>query len=64
MPKFRYIETCEKGEVILYGVTFPEGEAVEVDDSALIAKLKSNSHFKEVKKRAPNKSRNTKPSAP
>lgn len=54
MPKFRYIETCEKGEVTLYGVTFPEGEAVEVEDPALIAKLKTNTHFQEIKPRKRN----------
>lgn len=52
MGKFRYTGTCEKGEVTLHGVTFPEGKAVEVEeDSSLAAKLESNSHFERVKTR-------------
>lgn len=57
--KFTYIGKCAAGFVTLYGVTFPQGEPVNVENSTLVAKLGSNSHFvgedeapeKEVKRR-------------
>ena len=50
--KFKYTETCAAGYVVLHGVKFPEGKAVEVDDPALIQKLENNSHFTAVKQRS------------
>ena len=34
--------------IVLQGVEFPIGEAVQVDDAALITKLSGNSHFETV----------------
>jgi hypothetical protein len=48
MRRFSY--EGDKGEVVLYGVTFPRSEPVAVDPAAhpvLVGKLAGNSHFRE-----------------
>jgi hypothetical protein len=45
MRRFSYLGDHE--EVTLYGVTFPQGEPVAVEDPALLKKLEGNNHFKE-----------------
>lgn len=45
MESFAY--QGDHAEVTLYGVAFPRGVFVPVDDSFLIAKLKGNSHFEQ-----------------
>jgi hypothetical protein len=48
MRRFSY--EGDKGEVVLYGVTFPKSEPVAVDPAAhpvLVRKLEGNSHFRE-----------------
>lgn len=48
MAKFRYIG--DQAEVTCWGVTFPRGKGVEVDEDAA-AKLAGNDHFEPVKPR-------------
>lgn len=46
MAKFQYLG--DKPETYLFGYTFPIGEPVEVSEPAYIAKLRGNSHFRDV----------------
>jgi hypothetical protein len=39
--------------VTLYGVTFPQGKPVAVEDAFLLKKLEGNSHFREHEPAAP-----------
>ena len=41
----------DPASVTVRGVEFPKGKAVSVDDEALIAKLRGNSHFEVAKGR-------------
>lgn len=43
MQSFAY--QGDHAEVTLYGVTFPQGVLVPVENETLIAKLQGNSHF-------------------
>ena len=50
--KFEFIGEKKEDETkscTAFGYVFVRGEVVEVKDSLAIAKLKGNSHFKEVK---------------
>ena len=51
--RFRFIGNGDNDpeELTLLGVSFAKGKAVNVDDEALIAKLKGNSHFEAVRGR-------------
>lgn len=46
MPQFTYLGDHEA--VTLWGITFPQGVAVSVDDEHAIGKLRGNNHFAEV----------------
>lgn len=46
MASFTYLGDRER--VTLWGVDFPRGVAVSVDDPHAIGKLRGNSHFAEV----------------
>ena len=56
--KFKYIGTCASGFVVVCGVRFDEGKAVEVTDPATISKLKANSHFEGQKSKKVEKAKN------
>ena len=51
--RFRFIGNGDNDpeELTLFGVTFPKGKPVPVEDPAAIEKLKGNSHFEAVKGR-------------
>lgn len=54
MTKFKFIGDPKTKEVMkdsvdAFGVTFNKGKASEVEDEKVIAKLRGNSHFSEVK---------------
>lgn len=46
MPKFTYLGDQEA--VTPWGIEFPQGVAVSVEDEAIVAKLRGNNHFAEV----------------
>lgn len=46
MAQFAYLGDHEK--VTLWGIDFPRGVAVSVDDAHAIGKLRGNNHFSEV----------------
>jgi len=47
--KFKWLGDGDHAETTTHGITFPNGEAVEVpDDHPLIAKLKGSKAFEEV----------------
>jgi hypothetical protein len=43
----RFSYEGDHAEVTLYGVTFPQGEPVPVDNPVLLKKLEGNNHFRE-----------------
>lgn len=45
MPHFAYMG--DHDTVTLWGITFPQGVAVSVDNAHAIGKLRGNSHFRE-----------------
>lgn len=45
MPQFAYLG--DHDSVTLWGITFPQGVAVSVEDAHAIGKLRGNSHFRE-----------------
>jgi hypothetical protein len=51
MRRFSY--EGDHAEVTLYGVTFPQGKPVPVEDAFLLKKLEGNNHFKEHSVDAP-----------
>jgi hypothetical protein len=46
MARFTYLGDHER--VTLWGIEFPQGVAVDVQDPHALAKLRGNSHFAEV----------------
>ncbi len=60
MAKFTYIGNPkdpkdQREETTFRGLTFKRGEAVEVEDEAIAAKLRGNQHFLEDGKKAPDR---------
>lgn len=51
--RFRFVGNGDNdpAKVTLRGITFAKGKAVSVDDEALAAKLRANSHFEVAKGR-------------
>lgn len=46
MAQFVYLG--DRDAVTLWGITFPQGVAVSVDDPHALGKLRGNNHFSEV----------------
>lgn len=46
MPSFTYLG--DHAKVTLWGIDFPQGVAVAVEDAHAVAKLRGNSHFSET----------------
>lgn len=45
---FKYIPKGDNDETTCFGITFPKGQAVKVENEKVSAKLRNNGEFQEV----------------